>query len=316
MAKARAKAAVAKKAAAELQNIGDFLRDATMRFKRARLAYGQGTGNARDEAAFLILETLGLPIDRLDPVLDRRLMPAERRKVAKVIAARIATRQPASYLVKRAYIQGQPFYVDRRTIVPRSFIGELLQSGAVVGNPMSLIAERNAIGRVLDLCTGSGCLAILAARQFPKARVDAVDVSRAALAVARRNVAASPDAARLALFSGDLFGPLKGRRYDLIITNPPYVDAQAMARLPAEYRHEPALALAGGADGLDLVRRILAAAPDHLKPGGGLLCEIGTGRRRLERDYPGYDFQWLDTEQSSGEVFWIGAGALKRASRR
>ena len=294
----------------------DYMGYAVGAFRRAKLAFGHGTGNAVDEAAFLILESLGLPIDRLDPVLDRSLTVPQRRKLERIIAARVASRKPAAYLLRRAYIQGIPFYVDERAIVPRSLIGELLHSPVLVGDAMSLIAQRDGVRSVLDMCTGSGCLAVLAARSFPRAKIDAVDLSTKALAVARRNVAACPDRRRMRLLAGDLFAPVKTARYDLIVCNPPYVDAKAMARLPAEYRHEPAMALSGGTDGLDIVHRILAQASDHLLPGGGLLCEIGRGRARLEKAYPHHDFQWLDTRQSVGEVFWIGAGALKHAAAR
>jgi len=209
-------------------------------------------------------------------------------------------------------MRGLPFYVDERVIVPRSYIGELLEShfagdGEDGG---SLIDDPAAIESVLDLCTGSGCLAILASLNFPNARVDAVDISKDALEVAARNVAGYGLEDRLNLLRGDLFAPLGGRRYDLIISNPPYVDAEGMADLPRECRAEPKLAFAGGADGLDLVRRILQEAGRHLTPEGGLLCEIGRGRELLEAAFPQLPLLWLDTEDSEGEVFWIGAADL------
>lgn len=299
-------------AAAEgLFTIRDFLRYAISRFEAAGLAYGHGTTNASDEAAFLILEKLHLPIDRLDPFLDARLLPSERVAVADLIEARVATRKPAAYLLRKAYIKGIPFYVDERVIVPRSFIGELLYSG--IFDEGSRFLDPDGVHRVLDLCTGSGALAILAAHVFPGAMIDAIELSPDAAAVAQRNFAESGMQDRLELLQGDLFEPAKGRRYDLVLTNPPYVDAVAMAGLPAEYRHEPEMALAGGADGLDIVRRILRDAPAHLNPGGGLLCEIGTGRDILEEEFPGLAFLWLDTEESSGEVFWLPASAFGRA---
>jgi ribosomal protein L3 glutamine methyltransferase len=196
-------------------------------------------------------------------------------------------------------MHGVRFHVDRRALIPRSFIGDLLVGGGLpIGDP-------SRVRRVLDLCTGSGCLAILAALVFPRARVDAVDLSAGALALARRNVAIHRLDDRIELHRGDLFAPLGNRRYDLILSNPPYVDARGMARLPPEYRHEPRLALAAGDDGLDLVRRILAEAPHHLTKTGGLLCEIGRGRRPLEAAFPRLPFLWLDTEHSQGEVFWL-----------
>jgi ribosomal protein L3 glutamine methyltransferase len=298
-------------AVAELVTIRDFFRFAISRFNAAGLVYGHGTTNALDEAAFIVLEALQLPIDKLDPFLDARLILPERQRLATLIEARITTRKPAPYLLGRAYVGGVPFHVDERVIVPRSYIGELLAGDFFMSVPGETFSDPTQIARILDLCTGSGCLAVLAAAAFPEAEVDAVDLSAAALEVARRNVEESGTAARIRLLEGDLFAPLGAERYDLILTNPPYVDAEAMADLPPEYRHEPSLALAGGTDGLDIVRRILGAAAAHLTETGGLLCEIGTGRERLEADFPDLPFIWLDTEDSSGEVFWLAAAALQ-----
>jgi ribosomal protein L3 glutamine methyltransferase len=298
-------------AVAELVTIRDFFRFAISRFNAAGLVYGHGTTNAVDEAAFIVLEALQLPIDKLDPFLDARLILPERQRLATLIEARITTRKPAPYLLGRAYVGGIPFHVDERVIVPRSYIGELLAGDFFMSVPGETFGDPAQITRILDLCTGSGCLAVLAAAAFPEAEIDAVDLSAAALEVARRNVEESGTAARIRLLEGDLFAPLGAERYDLILTNPPYVDAEAMADLPPEYRHEPALALAGGTDGLDIVRRILEAAAAHLTETGGLLCEIGTGRERLEADFPDLPFIWLDTEDSSGEVFWLAAAALQ-----
>jgi len=281
-----------------LVTLNDFFRLAVRRFRAARLAYGHGTTNAGDEAAFMVLEALRLPIHTIDPWLDLEPTAPERARLLTLIDARISLRMPAPYLLGAAYMRGVRFHVDRRALIPRSFIGDLLADGALPLDPRK-------VRRVLDLCTGSGCLAVLAAFTFPRARVDAVDLSAGALALARRNVAAHRLADRVTLHRGDLFQPLGKQRYDLIITNPPYVDARGMAKLPPEYRHEPRLALAAGDDGLDLVHRILAEAPRHLSKGGGLLCEIGHGKAPLERAYPDTDFVWLDTEQSSGEVFWL-----------
>ena len=295
--------------AAELATVRDFLRHAVSRFNAAGLVYGHGTGNAFDEAAFMVLEGLRLPIDQLEPYLDARLLPAERLHLAGLIHARVATRKPASYLVQRAYIRGIPFYVDERVIVPRSYIGELLFTD-FADPETSPVGDADEVGAVLDLCTGSGCLAVLAVLSFPNASVDAVDLSPAALEVARRNVGDFEMGDRISLHQGDLFAPLARRRYDLILTNPPYVDAEAMAALPPEYAAEPAMALGSGEDGLDIVRRILAEAGAHLNPGGGLLCEIGTGRELLEAEYPDLPFLWIDTEESEAEVFWLAADAL------
>jgi ribosomal protein L3 glutamine methyltransferase len=295
--------------------IREVLREAVRRFTAAKLAFGHGADNARDEAAFLILEGLHLPIDRLDAVLERKLTDGERRRLMELVEARVATRKPAAYLLGRAYVGGVPFHVDERVIVPRSFIGELLRGPLFRGERAGLIGDAGRVRRVLDLCTGSGCLAVLAARAFPRARIDATEISADALAVARRNVEESGAASRIRLLEGDLFAPVAGERYDLILANPPYVDAEAMAALPREYRHEPPLALAGGADGLRLIRRIIAQAPAHLAAGGGLLCEVGRGKARLEAEFA-LPFLWLDTAAGSGEVFWLEAGDFRAVSPR
>ena len=291
--------------------VGEFVEQGVARFKEAGLSFGHGTDNAFDEAAFLVLETLKLPIDQLEEHWEKRLRGGQKKALEEIIEARIKTRKPASYLLKRAYIQGIPFYVDERVIVPRSFIGEILGPGLPGGEGIVFIKDPESVLRVLDLCTGSGCLAILAAHVFPNARIDAVDLSPDALAVARKNVEEGGFGERITLFEGDLFAPLEGRVYDLIITNPPYVDVSAMAALSPEYKNEPELALAGGADGLDIVRRILGQAPEHLTPPGSLICEIGMGKERLEADYPATPFLWLDTEYSTGEVFRLTRKQMK-----
>lgn len=289
-----------------LDTLGEIFSFAVRRFRAARLAYGHGTTNARDEAAFLVLEGLGLPIDRLDPYLDLRPTAAERARLLSLIDTRVTLRLPAPYLVGAAYMHGVRFHADRRALIPRSFIGDMLADGVLP------IGDAGKVRRVLDLCTGSGCLAILAALAFPRAHVDAADLSAGALALARRNVASHRLGDRIALHRGDLFGPLQGKRYDLILSNPPYVDARGMAKLPPEYRHEPRLALAAGDDGLDLVRLILAEAAQHLTNDGALICEIGRGRANIEAAFPRLPFLWLDTEQSEGEVFWIARKDLVR----
>ncbi|HVY50987.1 MAG TPA: 50S ribosomal protein L3 N(5)-glutamine methyltransferase [Devosia sp.] len=293
----------------DLHSVRDLLRYAVTRFNSAGLAYGHGTSTALDEAAFLLLEGLKLPIEDINPWLDARLTRSERERLLELIEARVRTRKPAPYLVGRAYVGGVPFVVDERVIVPRSYLGELILEGSLGSDGLGLVPDPSAVSRLLDLCTGSGALAILAAGAFPDADIDAVDVSSEALAVARLNVEAHGLAQRIALIQGDLFAPLAGRRYDLIITNPPYVAAAEVAAFPPEYAAEPRLAHLGGKDGLDLVRTILAQARAHLTPGGGLLCEVGTGRALLEAecDLP---FLWLDTANSEGEVFWLDARQL------
>ncbi len=292
-------------ALADLATLRDWLRYAVSRFNAAQLAYGHGTDCALDEAAFIILSALHLAIDELEPWLDARLTLAERRRVLDLIEARIATRKPAAYLVGKAWIKGHPFRIDERVIVPRSYIGELL-----VGQPGALVADPTAVASVLDLCTGSGCLAILAALAFADATVDAVDLSTDALDVARLNIADYGLGHRVTPLHSDLFAALAGRRYDLIVSNPPYVTAAAVAAFPPEYRAEPPLAHLGGEDGMDLVRRILSEAGSHLAPGSTLVMEIGTGRDVIERDYPELPVIWLDTETSEGEVMLVTAEDL------
>ena len=296
----------------ELVTIRDWLRYAVSRFNAARLVYGHGTANALDEAAYLILHTLHLPVDQLDPWLEARLLASERVAVSAIIERRIASRKPAPYLTHEAWIRGHSFYVDERVIVPRSYIGELLcrQMEAPDGE-WHLGFDPGPVGAVLDLCTGSGCLAVLAALAFPDARVDASDISRDALEVAARNVGDYGLQERISLVQSDLLPAHAGQSYDLILANPPYVDAETLAAFPPEYAAEPSLAHAGGIDGLDLVRRILAEAGDHLSPTGTLVVEIGRGRDVLEQEFPQLPFLWLDTAESEGEVFALTADALR-----
>ncbi len=299
----------AEAAASQLETVRDFLRWALSSFAEAKIAHGHGTTSALDEAAFIILETLHLPVDDINPWLDARLLEPERRRLAELIRDRVILRKPAAYLMKRIYIRGIPFYVDERVIVPRSYIGELMMSELFAGEA-SLSGDPERVGAVLDLCTGSGCLAILAADAFPNADIDAVELSADALEVARINVDDHNLVNRINLLRGDLFDPVEGQTYDVIISNPPYVAEAEVEAFAPEYAHEPVMAHLGGEDGLDLVRRILAESAAHLNPGGGLLCEIGTGRGILEDEYPQLDFLWLDTEESEGEVFWITREAL------
>ena len=309
-----AKVAKARKVArGELLTLLDFLRYAVSRFVEAELVFAHGTTDPVADAAFLICEALHLHPDQFEMFASARVTAAEGAKLLALIERRVTSRKPSAYLVNKIYMRGLPFYVDERVIVPRSFIGELLDShfgGADDDEATALIDNPEAIERVLDLCTGSGCLAILASRTFPNAEIDAVDISKDALDVAARNVRDYGLTNRLTLYRGDLFKPLDGKRYDLIISNPPYVDAEGMAGLPRECRAEPKLAFDGGADGLDIVRRILDEAQAHLTPQGGLLCEIGRCRPQLEAAYPELPLLWLDTEDSEGEVFWIAAADL------
>lgn len=295
----------------ELVTLLDFVRYAVSRFVEAELAFAHGTTDPVAEAAFLVCEALHLHPEQLESFANARVTAAEGKIVLDLIHQRVITRKPAAYLVNKIYMRGLPFYVDERVIVPRSFIGELLESHfGGSGNAGALIDDPTAVERVLDLCTGSGCLAILAAHHFPNATVDAVDISKGAVEVATRNVGEYGLEDRISLYRGDLFAPLGDSRYDLIITNPPYVDADGMAALPPECRAEPKLAFDGGADGLDVVRRILREAPNHLTPDGGLICEIGRGRDLVDEAFPELPLLWLDTEDSEGEVFWIAAADL------
>jgi len=292
----------------ELVTILDFIRFAATQFAGAKLAYGQGTFDPVEEATFLVAEALGLPIDGIDPFLSARMTAAERRHIFALIDKRIRLRTPAAYLLNCAYLQGTRFYLDQRVIVPRSYLAELLFGDLFTGEEPLL--DRHAVTRVLEVCTGSGCLAVLACDIFPNAQVEATDISQAALEVAAINVAEHDLEERVTLHNGDLFEPVRNATYDLILANPPYVAAKALADMPPEFAHEPRSALAGGTDGMDIVRRIVAEAGRHLNEDGGLLCEVGRGRPLLERDYPSKDFLWLDTAHSSGEVFWMPTAAL------
>ena len=284
-------------------------------FEKAGLSYGHGTANALDEAAWLILHALGLPPVNLDAHLDTPLTAAQVKAARALIDARVRTRKPAAYLMHEAWLGAHRFYVDERVIVPRSFIAELLGNWCQVRISGDGVAPRKFVPdtnfEILDLCTGSGCLAIVAALAFPRATVDAADISEDALEVAKRNVADYGLQARVTLVKSDLFAALEGRAYDLVISNPPYVRAASMKALPDEYRKEPRIALASGADGLDHTRAILAAARAHLNPGGTLLVEIGRNRKALERACPDLPFEWPATRAGRGFVFALPREALR-----
>ena len=284
----------------ELHTLRDLLRFAVSRFNDARLFFGHGSDNAWDEAVYLLLHTLHLPIDQLEPFLDARLTSAERNTVLNVIERRVRDRVPAAYITQEAWLGEHRFYVDERVIVPRSFIAELIeeQFQPWLDNP-------EGVTRALDLCTGSGCLAILLALAFPEAEVDAVDLSTDALEVAKRNVADYALTDRVHLVHSNLFAGVARQRYDLIISNPPYVNAESMATLPSEYLREPQMALAGGDDGLDLVRIMLKEASNHLNPGGLLVVEIGHNRDALEAAFPQTPFTWLETAAGNEYVFML-----------
>ena len=285
--------------------VRDLLRFAVTRFNQAELSFGHVSANAYDEAAYLVLHSLHLPLDLLEPFLDAKLTAADIDAVLGVIERRATDRVPAAYITQEAWMHGLRFHVDERVIVPRSFIGELLQDGL-----QPYVEDPEQVGAVLELCTGSGCLAILATQAFPNADIDAVDLSRPALEVATRNVDEYRLDDRIALFEGDLFEPLPERRYDVIIANPPYVNADSMATLPAEYRHEPEMALAGGADGMDIVRRIIAEARNWLSEDGVLVVEIGNERANVEAAFGGLELVWLSTSAGDDNVFLIQAADL------
>jgi len=310
--RSRAASKLAEVRPGELVTLLDFVRFAVSRFVEAKLTFAHGTTDPVAEAAFLVCETLHLHPDQFDTFATARVTAREAKSILDLIALRVASRKPAAYLVNKIYMRSLPFHVDERVIVPRSYIGELLDShfGGRDDQPAALIENASAVENVLDLCTGSGCLAILASRTFPNAKIDAVDISREAIEVAARNVADYGLQDRVMLHRGDLFAPLGDKRYDLIIANPPYVDAEGLAALPRECGAEPKLAFDGGADGLEVIGRILSEARRHLTPEGGLLCEIGRCRPALEAACPESEFLWLETEDSQGEVFWIRAADL------
>ena len=287
-------------AQSQLRTIRDLLRFAVSQFNQASLHFGHGCANAYDEAAYLILKTLHLPLDQLEPFLDARLLDDECKQVLTMIDRRVTQRTPAAYLTHEAWLGDYSFYVDERVIIPRSFIAELLQTQL---SPW--ITDPDAIFSALDLCTGSGCLAILMAHGFQNAHIDAIDISTQALEVAHKNVQDYGLEDRIQLIESNLFSALSEKKYDLIISNPPYVNAASMAELPQEYQHEPHKALASGLDGLDATRLILRNAAQYLTDDGLLLVEIGHNRAVLEQAYPQLPFTWLETSAGDEFVFLL-----------
>lgn len=295
-------------AAQHLRTVRDVLRFALTRFGEAGLAFGHGSDNALDEAAYLICHSLRLPLERLENFLDARLLPTEMAQVLDVLRRRTLERIPAAYITREAWLGEHRFYVDERVIVPRSYIAHWLMD-----DPSALLGDPGRFGTALELCTGSGCLAIVMAHALPDASITAVDISQDALDVAARNVAEHGLDRRITLRRGDLFGAVaRNARFDLVVSNPPYVTAEAMQSLPAEYRHEPEIALAGGDDGLDLVRRILHEADRHLKPDGMLVMEVGHARDRVEAAFPAVPFTWLEIGEADDAVFVLAKGELPR----
>jgi ribosomal protein L3 glutamine methyltransferase len=279
--------------------VGTLMSKCARRLARARLAFGHGTDNARDEAAALLFHALGLDHEDAPAVYSRPVTAAERRRVERLIERRIRERRPAAYLMRRMWFAGLEFYVDKRVLVPRSPIAELIVAG------FQPWIEASRVRRVLDIGTGSGCIAIACAYAFPRARIDATDISAPALAVARRNIRRHHLSGRVRAIRADLFSGLHARRYDIIVSNPPYVGARELKSLPAEYRHEPAVALASGPAGLDAVSMILRGAVRHLRPGGILVVDVGNTQRALERRYPSVPFTWLEFEHGGGGVFLL-----------
>ena len=285
----------------------DLITAQSARLKKAGVSFGHGTTNAFDESAWLVLFALGMPLDALEVQARRELTADELERAENLVARRIETRQPAAYLTGEAWLQNVPFHVDARTIVPRSFIAELLADGEGEGILDAWLTDETR--SVLDLCTGNGSLAVIAALAYPDVQVDATDISADALAVARINVDRHKLANRITLIECDLFERARGP-YDLIVCNPPYVNTRSMQALPAEYQAEPALALAGGEDGMDLVRRILRDAPEHMTPDSLLVLEIGNERAHFEHAFRRLEVAWLDTSAGADQVLLATRKAL------
>jgi ribosomal protein L3 glutamine methyltransferase len=288
----------------------ELITEQSARLKKAGVSFGHGTGNAFDEAAWLVLWSLGMPLDALEDHAQADIDAASRAKAEALVARRIESRVPAAYLTREAWLQNVPFYIDERSIVPRSLIAELLADGENTGILDAWLSDRTEA--VLDLCTGNGSLAIIAAMAYPEIVVDAADISADALAIARINVDRHRLAGRITLLESDLWSRVRGP-YDLVLCNPPYVNARSMAALPPEYRAEPALALAGGNDGMDLIRRIVHDAPQHMTADAVLVLEIGNERENFERAFPRLECVWLDTSAGSDQVLLLTRAGLAAA---
>ncbi|WP_050477101.1 50S ribosomal protein L3 N(5)-glutamine methyltransferase [Herbaspirillum rhizosphaerae] len=286
--------------------VRDILRYAITSFNTEKLFFGHGTNNAFDEAAYLILHTLKLPLDQLEPFLDARLLQGEIDNLLRVIMRRTEDRVPAAYITNEAWLGGYRFFVDERVIVPRSFIAELIPE-----HFSPWVQDPAQVANILDVCTGSGCLPVLLADAFPQAHVDAVDISAEALQVARRNVDDYELGGRINLVESDLYTKLPARKYDLIISNPPYVNSDSMSKLPKEYLQEPQIALAGGKDGMDLVRKIVKGAAQRLTPNGVLIVEIGNERAYAEAAFPDLELTWVSTSAGDDMVFLLTADQLQ-----
>jgi len=284
----------------ELHTLRDLLRYAVSQFHASRLSFGHGSDNAWDEAVYLLLHTLDLPLDTLEPFLDARVLPEERARFLKLLDRRVSERVPVAYLTGEAWLQGHRFVVDQRVIVPRSPISELLADGL---SPW--VSDADDVDLVLDLCTGSGCLAVLAALAFPSAQVDAVDLSEEALEVTDQNIELSGLDGRITTHRSDLFDQLPRCEYQVILCNPPYVNSDSMDRLPPEYRHEPALALAGGSDGMDLVRRLMRDALAYMAPDGILVLEIGNEYDNFIAAFPHLEPVWLTTANAEDQILML-----------
>jgi ribosomal protein L3 glutamine methyltransferase len=291
------------------QTLRDLLRYAVTRFNTAQLFFGHGSANALDEAAYLLLHTLKLPLDKIEPFLDARLLPHEIDAAIAVIERRATDRIPASYITNEAWLGTYNFYVDERVIVPRSFIAELIPERFT-----PWVQDPEEVTDILELCTGSGCLPIMLADAFENAHVDTVDISKDALAVAAKNVATYELEDRITLIESDLYSNVPDKLYDMIITNPPYVNSSSMSKLPKEYLHEPQIALAGGDDGMDLVRKIVAGAASRLKPNGILMVEIGNERVYAEEAFADLGLTWLSTSAGDDMVFLLTAEQLQEGN--
>lgn len=285
-------------AQANLRTLRDVLRFAVTRFNDADVYFGHGQVDAFEEASFLVMRSLRLPLERLDVFLDAYLTHGEINTLLQQIDQRVKKRVPVAYILKEAWLQGLRFYVDERVIIPRSFIGELLRDELA-----PWIEQPDAALDILDLCTGSGCLAVLAAEVFPNAKVEGADISKDALAVAKKNVTDYGLDSRVRLTESDLFAGLGNRRFDVILCNPPYVPEASMQKLPKEYTHEPKLALAGGADGMNVIKRLLREARGHLKRGGLIFVEVGGERATVEKQFKDVPMTWLTTSAGDDMVF-------------